>query len=408
MSLSRCFLAAAALLCKPIISDAAPTQVSGFATLGVSYTDSNELAFRNDVSDDNGKSKQADFGSLSRIGVQLHKSFNEQWALTGQWVLKRQLDYDLDQLTQLAFINYSPSASWNIKLGRSALDLFMMSPYRNTGYAYTETHAPVEFYGLIPHQSIDGIELASAHATDEGTFSSRWYYGHSSDHLSNLEYQWQLDLEDLTGVTLAFEQHNWLLRLNHSQARIGGKEIGHYPQIRQAAQGITPNDWPQLAALLGNMNPVGSRLRYTTVGARYDSGDYYLQSEFAYIDANSDILTHVINGYLNIGKRWQEYSLQLGYSFTDGKENNIPKAQAPSLLSEALYREIERSYNYYINDQSTLSLSGRYDFRADMAAKLQVEYVDLKRADNQFMLRQQDMTAQDSFLVLSASIDWVF
>ncbi|TMP21651.1 hypothetical protein CWB99_24065, partial [Pseudoalteromonas rubra] len=84
------------------------------------------------------------------------KQFNTQWGFTGQWVLKSHPDYSLGDVTQLAFLSYSPKPNWTIKAGRTAFDLFMMSPYRNIGYAYTATHAPIEFYGLIPHRSIDG------------------------------------------------------------------------------------------------------------------------------------------------------------------------------------------------------------------------------------------------------------
>ncbi|WP_462159177.1 hypothetical protein [Pseudoalteromonas sp. GB56] len=329
---------------------AAPTQVSGFATIGATYTDSKQLAFRSDVSVDQGKSGNIDFGSLSRLGIQFDKKFNEQWGATGQFVLKRHVDYSFDQLTQLAFISYSPTPNWKIKAGRTGLDLFMMTPYRNIGYAYTETHAPVEFYGLVPHQSIDGVELSSTHATTNGTFSSRWYAGKSKDYLSNFEYEWELELDSIRGVTLAYEHNNWLFRANHSRAEVGGNEISHYPMLRQAAQSIPDVIWPELRALTDEIDPVGSELRYSTLGLKYDNGAYYTQSELAYIDASTNILNNLINGYVYFGKRWQTFTAQLGYSFTEGDEYDTAAPRIRNNFTEQIYQAIDRGLNYYVND----------------------------------------------------------
>ncbi|MEO2268377.1 hypothetical protein V1358_13770 [Pseudoalteromonas sp. YIC-656] len=400
-----------AMTLVPLLSfsaHAAPTQVSGFVTLGATYTDSDQLAFRSDVSIDDGKAEGIDFGSLSRLGIQLDKQFNEHWQATGQFVLKRHVDYSFDQLTQLAFISYSPSPNWRIKIGRTGLDLFMMTPYRNIGYAYTETHAPVEFYGLVPHQNIDGAELSTTHATANGTITTRWYVGRSKDFLSNFEYEWELVLDDIMGLTLAYEYDSWLFRLNHSRAEIGGEEIDHYAELSQAVQRIPKAIWPQAISLVEDVTAVGSKISYSTLGAKYDNGEYYTQSEIAYIDASTDVLNDLTNGYIHFGKRWDQYSAQLGYSFTEGNEFETPAPVVSNPLLNQLFVALDRGFNYYVNDQSTVSLSGRYDFRPDMAMKLQFDYVNLKRDDNQFMLRLQSNADKEKLWVISATLDWVF
>ena len=120
------------LLISSAAALAQPAQLSGFATVGVSYNESEQYGFRTDVSVTDGKTNsELDFSSLSRLGIQLHKQFNTQWGFTGQWVLKSHPDYSLGDVTQLAFLSYSPKPNWTIKAGRTAFDLFMMSPYRN-------------------------------------------------------------------------------------------------------------------------------------------------------------------------------------------------------------------------------------------------------------------------------------
>ncbi|WP_278404780.1 porin [Pseudoalteromonas ruthenica] len=396
------------LLISSAAALAQPAQLSGFATVGVSYNESEQYGFRTDVSVTDGKTNsELDFSSLSRLGIQLHKQFNTQWGFTGQWVLKSHPDYSLGDVTQLAFLSYSPKPNWTIKAGRTAFDLFMMSPYRNIGYAYTATHAPIEFYGLIPHRSIDGIELSSAHATDQGMFSTRWYYGKSKDYLTNFDFQWRIALDDIAGATLTLEQGNWLWRANYTQAYIDN-EPDHYAQLRELAQSVPEQIWPQARDIAKRLKTVDTRLQYVTLGAKYDNGQYYVQSEIARVSADSDILTHLHNGYVVFGTRWQDFTVQLGYSVTHGKRQQIDKPLQTNPLADELHFQLERGFNYYVNDQSTTSLSTRYDFRADMAAKLQLEYIDLDSSDNQFMLRREVFSTPESFTVVSATIDWVF
>ncbi|TMP02050.1 hypothetical protein CWC08_19210, partial [Pseudoalteromonas ruthenica] len=71
-------------------------------------------------------------------------------------------------------------------------------------------------------------------------------------------------------------------------------------------------------------------------------------------------------------------------------------------LADELHIQLERGFNYYVNDQSTTSLSTRYDFRADMAAKRQLEYNDLVSSENQFMLRREVFSTPESFTGVSA------
>ncbi|MFY8273043.1 hypothetical protein AAEU32_02795 [Pseudoalteromonas sp. SSDWG2] len=401
-----CACAIFTLACTKTYAD--PIELSGFATFGATYTDSDQLAFRSDVSVDDGETKQIDFGSLSRIGIQVDKRFNEDWSVTGQWVLKRHVDYSLDQLTQLAFVSYSPTPNWTVKAGRTAFDLFMMSPYRNIGYAYTETHAPVEFYGLIPHQNIDGIEISSSHGFAQGNFRTRLYAGKTKNYLSNFEYEWELELKDVLGATLSYEFNNWLLRTNYTEAEIGGQPVDDYYPLLQGAQLVPPQIWPEVLEVALDTNPIGTKLKYANVGLKYDNGQYYAQSELAYIDANSALLNDLVNGYAHVGKRWDTYSLQLGYSFTDGKAYETPEPRVRTQFTDLIFQGLDRALNYYVNDQSTISISGRYDFRADMAAKLQVEFVDLELEDNQFMLRTQSTAGKESLVVISATLDWVF
>ena len=164
-------------------------------------------------------------------------------------------------------------------------------------------------------------------------FSTRWYYGKSKDYLTNFDFQWRIALDDIAGATLTLEQGNWLAT-ELCQAYIDN-EPDHYAQLRELAQSVPEQIWPQAQDIAKRLKTVDTRLQYVTLGAKYDNGQYYVQSEIARVSADSDILSHLHNGYVVFGTRWQDFTVQLGYSVTHGKRQQIdkPRLTTPSPMN---------------------------------------------------------------------------
>jgi hypothetical protein len=140
---------------------AAPdVRVSGFGTIGFVTTDSKDFGYRADFSKSGGVFKdEFDLAESTNLGIQLDIIASDQIDFVFQGIYRDQEDLDLGSALNLAFIRYAPTANWSFRLGRTAFDLFLLTEYRDIGYAYSWVHVPTEIYGVIPHRYLDGVDV---------------------------------------------------------------------------------------------------------------------------------------------------------------------------------------------------------------------------------------------------------
>ncbi|WP_242441717.1 hypothetical protein [Pseudoalteromonas piscicida] len=108
---------------------------SGFATLKAVKTDSHTAKIRESISQPHGVTKdELDF-SFSSLGIQAQWQANENLQLVGQLLLKEQHHDRVNNAIKLAFLRYNINSNWQIRAGRTGLDLFLMTEYRDIGYS---------------------------------------------------------------------------------------------------------------------------------------------------------------------------------------------------------------------------------------------------------------------------------
>lgn len=146
------------------LADAISTSVSGFGTIGGSFTSDGKYAYFHNSAEFTGASNSFDVGLESRIGVQAVVSFDSQWSITAQEVAKLRGSDNFDPGTEWLFAQYQPDSSLKLRVGRVVLPVFLVSDTINVGYAVPWFHAPNDVYFAEPYEYLDGGQALWQHS----------------------------------------------------------------------------------------------------------------------------------------------------------------------------------------------------------------------------------------------------
>jgi hypothetical protein len=135
------------------------TAVSGYGTIGGTYSGNSAYTFVQNASDYKATNSQFDLGIDSRIGVQATFAYGTEFSVIVQEEAKRRGSEDFSLGTEWAFLQYTPTSDLKLRLGRMALATFLMSDYRDVGYAQPWFHAPNDIYAAEAFETLDGGEV---------------------------------------------------------------------------------------------------------------------------------------------------------------------------------------------------------------------------------------------------------
>jgi hypothetical protein len=151
-------------------------KVSGFGTAALTWTDTDDVQFaRPNQASGVGKSPRT--GVDSNLGLQVDAKINEWFSVTGQGLVRKNGEDDYGADAMLAFAKFKVSDAVSIRAGRVPLAVFMVSDYRNVGYANTMIRPSQEVYSQVPMDSLDGVDLDWHHEIGSATLTTQVGYG---------------------------------------------------------------------------------------------------------------------------------------------------------------------------------------------------------------------------------------
>jgi hypothetical protein len=384
------------LLVSNLASSSPDVRVSGFGTIGVVTTDSADFGYRADFSKPSGVFKnEYDFAESTNLGIQFDIISTDEIDMVVQAIYRDQDELNLDTLLNLAFIRYAPNANWSFRLGRTAFDLFLLTEYRDIGYAYTWAHVPSEIYGVIPHRYLDGIDVTYSQQLGHLTFSAKLFHGKNEFAVTAFSAPDApaFRFDNIIGLALDLQSINWDIAVNRTQLKLDSQAI------RPLVDGITQLDsfvpnfsfiWPNAvvfvnAADLNNRSGV-----YTSVSGQYRFEKVTVIAEFAKNKTDSLSVQSVKSGYLSSIYHINAHNFfaSIAYSQSekfdlDGTGIILPAlAQVPGGLDA--YAASKFILNFYSLNQKTMSLGWRWDFDENMSFKLQLDHTRIDRGGSTF------------------------
>jgi hypothetical protein len=136
-------------------ADDITTTISGYGTLGGSFTSNNQYVYHHDGNEFTGANEQFDVALDSRLGLQAIVDFGSGLSVTAQELIKQRGSDEFSLGTEWLYVQYAPDSHWKLRLGRVALATFLLSDVRNVGYAQPWLRQPNEVYGAESFQSLN-------------------------------------------------------------------------------------------------------------------------------------------------------------------------------------------------------------------------------------------------------------
>lgn len=384
---------------------------AAFGTLGVVHTDQNKADFVATPFEAVGAgytdSWSAEVDSL--IGAQVRADLTPKLSAILQVIAQQNYDASYTPHVEWANLKYEISPDFSVRLGRTAIGLFLVSDTRNVGFSNPWVRVPIELYGLVSVTSNDGIdasyrlEMGEVINTFGATFGSETirFPNHQSGSSETASAKGQISLVDTVERGFA------TLRLTYGQAHVTVRTLDPlfdaFRQFGPAGVGIA------------DKYAVDDRIiRFYGVSLGYEPGDWFAMGEWGRVNADS-VLGEKTGWYVSSGHRFGKVTPYLTYAQIRPNSNtsdpglNLSQLPPNQVVPAETLNEQLNAALASLTSQRTLSAGLRWDFLRNMDLKVQYDRVDLGAHSQGWLTNLQPGFRVGSALdVFSATVDFVF
>jgi hypothetical protein len=378
------------------VASAPDVSVSGFGTVGIITTDSDEFGYRADFSKSGSVFKNDfDFAESTNLGIQFDVIVSDEVDVVVQAIYRDQQELTLDSALNLAFLRYSPNTNWSFRVGRTAFDLFLLTEYRDIGYAYSWAHVPSEIYGVIPHRYLDGADVTFSQPVGEVTFSAKLFYGKNEFAVTafNSPNAPAFRFDNIIGLALDFQSINWDIAVNHTQLKFDSQAIKPLVVGISQLDAFIPNFsaiWPNAVNFIDAADLDNRKGAYTSISGQYRFEKMTVISELAKNKTDSLSIQGVESGYLSGIYHSNAHNFFGSIAFSHSEKFNLDAtginlpalAQVPGGLEA--YGASKFILNYYSINQKTMSVGWRWNFEENMSLKLQLDHTRIGKGGSTF------------------------
>lgn len=220
-------------------------QLSGFGSVAYSHDDGRDIGFMRDITQPVPPDRDGSWRSDSILGLQAAYRFSPTLEAVSQAVLRHRVDYKPRSIVEWAFVAWRPNEHLDLRAGRMGVDVFLLSDYRNVGYAQPWIRPPREFYGWIPLGSVDGIDAAWKFDLAGMRWTAKAQFGRSATEVPLTEDDsFRFRVDRLRDLTLLAERNAWQFKAGYAAFRMGSQ-----PDFGPVQSGLD-----QIAGLKGTSN----------------------------------------------------------------------------------------------------------------------------------------------------------
>jgi hypothetical protein len=367
-------LATASLaVCSTNVMATPDVRVSGFGTLGYVTTDTNDAEFRNSLRQQKGATESnGDWGVDSRLGLQANTTFNETFSAVAQGFISRR-DGDSSPDIEWLFLQADVFDATSFRAGRMLVPTFLLSDFRQVGYAQHWLRSPVEVYGNFLNTSFDGLQSVSRFSLGNYNATVQLSGGEATGNkkffaIGPNVFETDEKSDGLYSANFSLQQGDWLGRLGYT----------HMTDVQIVSGGR--------AVQSGDDN-------FYSAGIQYDNGNVLAMSEYIWrrwdAEGAQDGSLDSEAFYLTAGYRFGNIMPYVTYSeFTP--EGNGYLAQGSSM-----------------DTRKTSAIGARWDVASNLALKAQIEEVSGGVGD-QFISDPSRQGRQPNTQVYSLALDFIF
>ncbi len=400
-------------------------RLNGFGTLGVvDVLPHDDWGFRreSDQTAHHDEHLRADVDS--RLGLQASWRLDPRLEFVGQVVLKPRAHEaaDDESLAEL-FAAWRPGPEWEIRVGRTSPDLFLLADVRNVGFAYPWMRPSVDFYGWMPASTLDGVDVSRQWQLGDGRLRAKIFGGKSSVTLGATQPDTSDDhgnIRPLLGSTLAYDWSGLTIKATVAVAHTRSRNFEAVTQSYDALDQLTHLPVPivaeQATEIRDSFSPNTFVTRYAALGVSWDVSPWQLQAELSRITGNFES-SEAWYGYASVARRIDDVTVFTMVGRARSSRAPLPQPQwaaalapvvGPALAAQAQYlgADIAGQYNSGRENQGSVSIGARWDVNAQIALKLQLDAI--RSAAFGGGLWGFNTPAAHHASVISAGMDFVF
>lgn len=397
------------------LSTGPTVKISGFGTGALTMANTDEAQFSR-ANQASGVSKDARTGVDSNLGLQAGITINDWLSASAQGLVRKEAQDDYGADLTLAFLKAKVSENFSVRVGRMGLPVFMISEYRNVGYANTFVRPPIELYSQVPFNSIDGIDGIWQQGFGDTTVTAQLALGRTKADLAVGSNIVKSEGKDIRSLSVTAERGPLTLRFGHSELKV---TVNNADAINGLMSGLrsagATYGLPQLGTLADRLELNDSKTTFTSVGMMLDWNDIIVQSEFGKAKSASYIKNtsswYVVGGY-RIGKFLPYYSH--ADLKNDGRIENTVPSTCPAGAAAACTSTLAGLSGFVgglvepsQGQQSTDSIGVRWDFHRAAALKVQVDRIKPKGGGYGLLLNPVG-GFHGGVTVAAVAIDFVF
>jgi hypothetical protein len=342
-------------------ASAATVNVSGFGTAGFTITDTDDAEFVRG-GQPTGADNKGDVGLDSIAGIQATVQLNDRISGTTQMLLRRLHEKGFEIDVPLAFIKAQINEDFAVRLGRVALPVFLVSDFRQVGYANTWLRPPVEVYGQVPLDSVDGLDVLYSTELGKVTLDSQAFYGRTDVDLGTSS----ATVKSFWGVNLSATVGPLTLRA----ARVEDKLTLDSPQANQLINAVRSAGF---VAYADELAVTDKKSAFTAFGALLDWNNIIVQAEETKSEVGGFVADtsgrYVLAGY-RMGK-FTPYAMYAEREVDSARTTTAIPAVGPLLPLIAGVNALIAGA-----EQNTTSVGLRWDAADSIAVKFQYDYVE--------------------------------
>jgi len=324
-------LAGGLLACASLPIQAAEVTVSGYASFAGTYSDSEDantgesVPYYFGLADDTARFDTED----NDIGLQFSAAASEKVDMTVVLHAQGGADnYDID--TQWAYASYHFNDELELRMGKYKGPFYMISDYKDVGYAYPWVRPPLEVYSTNPIEALSGLDMIWQKYVGDLRFLFEIYAGNGTHGARILpQVADGMGPPVTAGDPVSFETPN-SRGINASiSGNIGSFRLGYYEtDVNASAFGL--NEAPGSFGSVGFTIDWNEVVAYSEYIVRDTDDSATMQSAFPDQEAY----------YLTLGYRIDRFLPYLTYAKIDEGDFKSPVAQVQQSAALGLRTEI--------------------------------------------------------------------
>ena len=397
--------------CMPVVSAAVNSedalQLSGFASFGAGKSSRDDMPFLNHTED-------WSFRSDSIIGGQAQYQFSSRWSSTIQ-VVARGFTFDentkFDPVLEWLFTSYQWSPETRFRIGRMRTPLYLFSDSLEVGYAYPWVRPPVDIYNYLraPLANFDGVDFSTNIDLGEADVDVQVFAGVGGGTYIDFD----IELSPAFGVNVVSRWDNLTLRYGYTAADTdaASESLSVFAENYNSFLFLDPI----FKDIRDSHETKDELFQYHSTGFQWDHESWTVIGEAYYtIGPGKDFSNDSKGWYVSFSKQIQDFApyIVFGYyknmfsdeiaSLIEDSKGLVPVGFIPQLDE---LREVNLVILDNFNEKGkSYTVGVRYDFRQNMAFKVEVEYLDSTAQ----LTRTTEASSKQDTVLLSMVIDVVF